>query len=143
MAWVPSALLLWLIGLSMPWEKFKLLHLGCAERSIMSPPVSQSLGVALCQCLALLLGECWRALNQKTMQMEKLASSPDRITSPYVFFRKSTVSLTPYMICKQNRAAHCCLTPAAEALAEHRGSARTHSSALTTKRAFQSTQPIH
>lgn len=50
-------------------------------------------GAALCLCPALLLRECRWALSQKTTQMEKLAWSPDRITSPYVFFRKPTVSL--------------------------------------------------
>lgn len=100
-------------------------------------------GAALCRCLALLLGECCWAPSQKTMQMEKLAGWPDRIASPYVFFRESTVSLSPYIICKQNRAAHCCLTPAAEALAEHGRFSKDTFICTYPKRAFQSTQSIH
>lgn len=41
------------------------------------------------------------------------------------------------------RSCSFCLTPAAEALAEHRDSARTCLSALALRRAFQSTQSVH
>lgn len=40
----PGFPLHWLVGLSVPWEKFKLLHLGCVERSIMSLSMSLSPG---------------------------------------------------------------------------------------------------
>lgn len=70
--------------------KFKLLHLGlCWGKHHVTLCVTVP-GTALCQCLAPLLGECWRGLGQKTMKMEKLAWSLDRITSPYASFRKST-----------------------------------------------------